>query len=319
MLSNGILLYAQTAPSILGLTPNSGTGSIQTFTTTISDPNGTLSDVLFFVANGWNWPACYPYYQASTNLLYLSNDAGNGWIGGFAPLSGGSVSTSECTLSGAGSSVSRVGNTVTLNLALTFQTTFAGTWGIKITAWDSNGQNSGWNIWGSWTVPPVAITSLTPTSGTGLSQTFTTTISDPSGALSDVLFFVANGWNWPACYPYYQASTNLLYLSNDAGNGWIGGFAPLSGGSVSTSECTLSGAGSSVSRVGSTVTLKLALTFQTAFAGTWGIKITAWDSNGQNSGWTNMGSWTVPSAPVLSLKKEYIRLGGRVIAVQLTQ
>ena len=175
----------------------------QTFTTKISDPNGAtnLSDLLFFVSNNWTGPYCFADYDGLANLLYLWNDAGTARTGGFAPGSTGSVSTSRCTLSGAGSSVSKVGNTVTLNLALTFQPVFTGTWNINISAWDVSGQNSGYQLKGSWTVPsssqPPTISSLMPNSGTGLSQTFTMTVSEPDGAtaIAGVYFYVGNGWD----------------------------------------------------------------------------------------------------------------------------
>jgi hypothetical protein len=90
---------------------------------------------------------------------------------------------------------------VTLNLALTFQPVFTGTWNINISAWDVSGQNSGYQLKGSWTVPsssqPPTISSLMPNSGTGLSQTFTMTVSEPDGAtaIAGVYFYVGNGWD----------------------------------------------------------------------------------------------------------------------------
>ena len=154
ILTNGGLLYAQSPPSIISLSPNSGTGPTQTFTTTISDPNGAtnLSDVIFYIGNGWAAPYCYAYYQGQNNLLYLRNDADNAWLGGFAIGGSGSASNSLCSLSGPGSSVSKVGNTVTLNLAFTFQSAFSGPRNISITAYDVNGSGSGYQLMGSWTV-----------------------------------------------------------------------------------------------------------------------------------------------------------------------
>src|ERR1039458_10466882 len=70
------------------------------------------------------------------------------------PLSGltpgsGSQQNSQCTLNGAGSSVSASGNTLTLNLALTFLTAFAGAKNIYMQAVNPNG-TAAWQLEGSW-------------------------------------------------------------------------------------------------------------------------------------------------------------------------
>jgi hypothetical protein len=307
--AHGNRLYAASPPSIGGLTPNSGTGWSQIFTTTISEADGaaTVAGVYFLVSNGWSAPYCEATYDSQNNLLYLNNSADNGTVGGFAPGSSGVVSNGICTLSGIGSSVFKVNNTLTLNVGLTFEpSTFAGAWAINIYAYNTALQSSGWQSMGPWTVPsttaPISITSLWPTSGTGTSQTFTTTISEPNGAtnVGGVYFDVGNGWSAPYCEPTYDSQNNLLYLNNSADNGTIGGFAPGSSGSVSNDICTLNGSGSSVSKVGNTLTLQLSLVFQPySFAGDRSIKIYAYNTALQSSGWQNMGFWTVPGTLAL--------------------
>jgi hypothetical protein len=90
-------------------------------------------------------------------------------------------------------------------------------------------------------------------------------------------------------------------------------------GSIQNSQCTVNGPGASWFGTANNLTLKLDITFSSSFAGTQTIWMLAEDS-GSSTNWVNMGTWTVPvGGGVLTLKKEYIRLGNRVIAVELSQ
>jgi hypothetical protein len=67
-----------------------------------------------------------------------------------------------------------------------------------------------------------------------------------------------------------------------------------SAGTLSNSQCSVNVGGSSVSASGTTLTLNLAISFQAAFAGAKGIFMEV-QSATQDSGWSNLGSWTVTS------------------------
>jgi Bacterial Ig-like domain (group 3)/FG-GAP-like repeat/Beta-propeller repeat/Divergent InlB B-repeat domain len=141
-------------PAIVSLSPNSGTGTSVTFKAIYSDPNGAadLSTLLLQVnASQSSANACYVYYQPQGNYLYLANNTG-GWITpGLTPGVGGTVSNSQCTLNAESSSVSFVGNQLTLNLSLSFSGTFAGAKNLYLYAAGFSGQNSGWVKAGGWT------------------------------------------------------------------------------------------------------------------------------------------------------------------------
>lgn len=148
------------------------------------------------------------------------------------------------------------------------------------------------------TQPPSA--SVSPASGSGASQTFSLTATDPSGA-SNVRWLqflvkdtLASQW---ACYLHYDVSSNELYLRDDVDPSWAGSKQLGTAGTIANSQCTVDTGASSLSAPGGTsLTLNLAITFKAAFAGdktTYALV----DSGNWNSGWEALGSWTVPVPP----------------------
>jgi YVTN family beta-propeller protein len=286
------------APTIVSLSPSSGSGATQAFTAVYSDPNGTADlvsvRILFNTAisavNG-----CYVYYDPASNLMYLENNGGSGLTAGIAPGSSSTVSNSQCTLAGTGSSYSTSGNDATLVAALTFSGTFTGAKNVYLLAVGET-LNSGWVQKGTWTpiAGPPTVVSLAPSSGSGTMQAFTAVYSDPAGTadlvsvriLFNTAISAANG-----CYVYYYPGTNLLYLENNAGSGLTAGIAPGSSSTVSNSQCTLAGTGSSYTPSGNDATLVVALTFSGTFTGSKNVYLMAVGER-LNSGWVLKGTWT---------------------------
>jgi len=138
---------------VVSITPNSGSGAAQTFSAVYSDPNGAadLGTVYVLFNTGVSAAhACYVSYHPSMNLLYLENDGGTGLSAGIALGSAGSVSNSQCTLSGAGSSYSVSGHTATLNVALSFTTTLPTNMYLYASEANTTASNSGWVKAGTW-------------------------------------------------------------------------------------------------------------------------------------------------------------------------
>jgi hypothetical protein len=400
---NLVPVVAGGTPSVVSVTPSSGTGSSQTFAMTYSDSAGVsdltlIKSIINTSASGAN--ACYVIYYPSSNRMFLYNDAGNSPLTpGITPGDANTVSNSQCTLSGSGSSASPAGNTLTLSAALSFTSKFAGQKGVYLYAQGSNG-NTGfvgkgtWNpgtgflspsslnfgtqtdgvasaaqtvtltnsgssalsisgiafsganatdfsqtntcgssvgVGGTCTISVVfnptavgsrnatltvtdssgsqtaalagtgttanvpTVVSVSPNAGTGSTQTFVMAFSDPMGT-SDLTFIKsivntsASGAN--ACYVIYYPSTNRMFLYNDAGSAALSpGITPGIAGTVSNSQCTLSGVGSSVNTSGNNLTLSTALTFASGFTGQKSIYLYAAGSNG-NSGFVGKGTWT---------------------------
>ena len=170
-------------------------------------------------------------------------------------------------------------------------------------ALDNGGLSSNWQIIGTWTVPtpnlPPTVVSVTPSSGTGSSQTFSFVFSDPNGFtdLSTNYLGFNSSLTWPGgCYSYFDRGANTLWLLNDAANAWQGPITPGAASTLQNNQCTLNGAASSVSGSGNNLTVSLVLTFKPAFAGAKNTYMCALDNGGLSSNWQNMGTWTVPNS-----------------------
>ena len=129
-----------------------------------------------------------------------------------------------------------------------------------------------------------------PAAGSGMTQTFTFTFTDPRGYqdLNVVNVLINNfldGRN--ACYLAYSQPLNTLYLVGDAGGALLPG--------LSNSQCSV-GAGWSATGSGNTLTLTVSLTFTASFAGNKVTYLAARDQPGGNSGWQALGTWGVPGA-----------------------
>ncbi len=291
-------------PTVVSVTPNSGSGSAQTFAFAFSDSNGAADisslqiDINAALAVSG---ACYFYYSRSANAIYLANDAG-AWQGALTIGVAGTTQNSQCSLDVGASSVITSGANLTLNLALSFKAGFAGAKNIFVLVQNAT-QNSGWVQRGTWTAtvgssttstsPPVPV-SVTPSSGSGSAQTFAFAFSDPNGAADisslqiDINAALAVSG---ACYFYYSRSANAIYLANDAG-AWQGALTIGVAGTTQNSQCSLDVGASSVITSGANLTLNLALSFKAGFAGAKNIFMLVQNAT-QNSGWVQRGTWTV--------------------------
>jgi len=148
-------LNIRTAPgtaSPVSVTPSAGRGSTQIFTATYEDPNGgsqiaeaTLSimsnNVLPGSRSKWSANECLVRYDIVSNTIWLVPNMGGTW--GYHPITAGSSSTlsnSQCTVMASGSSAQISGNTVTVNLEVTFPAEFAGTKQLYMGSEDVHGR-----------------------------------------------------------------------------------------------------------------------------------------------------------------------------------
>jgi hypothetical protein len=284
-------------PTDVSVSPNSGSGLTQTFTAVYSDSSGAsqLTTIRFLMNTSINAAnGCYVQYTPSTNSMTLENNAGNGSAGTLTPGSG-LVSNGQCTLTGSGTTVNISGSTMTVTYALSFSTSFTGTQNVYLLDGTANA-SSGWVQEGTWTpvgTGPPTVVSVSPSSGSGATQTFTAVYSDPRGyaALTTVRFLMytsisaANG-----CYVQYIPSTNSMTLENNAGNGSAGTLTPGSG-SILNNQCTLSGSGTTVTNSGNTMTITYALSFTGTFTGSKNVYLLDGDNTG-SSNWVQEGTWT---------------------------
>jgi len=303
---------ADQLPAPTGVTPASGSTAAGSFVFTFTDPRGwqDLNVVDILVNNVLDGrSACYIAFVPSTGAVYLVDDAGDsgGPYTGFTLPGSGTATNSQCTLTGSGSSFNGTGNNLTLTLAISFKTAFNGNRVIYAAARDNEGNNSGWQAVGTWNVPggtaPTgpSVVSTSPASGGGSNKTFTFTFTDTKGAsdISVVNVLINRAIDGRvACYVAFVPSgpaAGTLYLvedDGDAGGPFAGGMLLPGTNTVQNSQCSISGAGSSVATNGNNLTLTLAITFSQGFRGNQ-IVFTAARSATQNSGWQAMGTWTV--------------------------
>ena len=303
-------------PMPVSVAPNAASGSTQTFTFTFSDPNGyadlNVLDVLvstYLDGTGACYFALAPS-GATSGYLYLVDDAGDGGYVSGTPMllpSSATLQNSQCAISGAGSSISANGNSLTLTLAITFKPGFAGN-KVFYTAARSKTQNSGWQALGIWNVPGPApegpaVGGVSPSRSTTMGQTYAFTFTDTNGYTDlGVLDVLINGFldGISACYFAYvptSATDGYLYLVDDAGDGGYVAGSPLllsSGGAIQNSQCTLNTLGASASASGNSLTLNLPISFSPSFAGHQVFNLAARGKSTGNSGWQPVGSLTVP-------------------------
>jgi hypothetical protein len=291
--------------------PNFGTGSGSNFTFNFTDSSGwqNLQVVDILINNALDGRhACYIAFVPGTNSVYLVDDAGDagGPYQGMVLPASGSISNSQCTISGAGSLATGSGNNLTLLLNITFKSAFSGNKIFYLSAQDStSGTNSGWQALGTWGVPGAvvtgpSVTSMSPAYTNSLGPTtYSFTYADTNG-ISDlaVLNILVNSAidGRHACYLAFVPPTGQLFLVDDAGDAagpFAGGATFPNPAAITNSQCTAGGAGSAVSINGNSLTLTLPITLTQSFAGNQLFFLAA-RSNSVSSNWQPMGSVAVP-------------------------
>jgi hypothetical protein len=295
-------------PQGQSIEPATGTGVTHAFSFTYHDPNGyqTVAHLYGAFQSTDGSSNCTFLFRPSTGQLWLLSDDGLAWLGAIGFATSGVVQNSRCSINGTGSSFAGSGNTATVTVAVTFAAAFFGPKQTRMMVQDTGSLSSNWQNLGAWTAGtpvnyPPQVASVTPNSGTGLSQTFQVAISDQNGYadLRNVAVVINQTLSGTgACYFEIHPNANRIYLATDQVTGWntmvLGG-----SGDVQNSQCSLAAAGSSVSLSGTTATVSVKVTFKPAFAGARSVYVLAFDSGGLNSNWITAGTWTVGQpAPV---------------------
>jgi hypothetical protein len=135
--------------------------------------------------------------------------------------------------------------------------------------------------------------SVTPSSGSGLAQTFSFTSSAPNGLANANVLINASASGQYACWFNYNPSTKLLSLASDDTSSWA--YSSIgSGATLQNSQCSLLVSGASVVTSGSNTTLIVPVTFKTVFRGSKGIYLRVQDLAGTMTGFVLKGTWSVP-------------------------
>lgn len=305
------------APSIgvsaVAATPDSGSGSTQTFSLAYASTAGA-SDL----STTWVWfnatfsnnsaGSCLLYYDRYASRLYLLNDAGDAWMPGSVSAAG-TLQNSQCSVALGSSAVSSSGTTLTLSLAMTFKNAYAGHKNVYLYANNAAGTASGWHDRGDWIAsgtgtPPPAETAVvsavraSPDQGLGSSQVFALQYADSFGATD-----LSKSWVWftpifssdssGSCLIYHQRATGQVFLLNDAGTAFLSG-ALGTGQVLGNSQCSISLYGSWAAASGNTLTVNLLVSFSSSYSGRQNIYMYAENDARANSSWQYRGYWNVP-------------------------
>ena len=295
--------------------PAGGSGSSQTFTFTLTDPNGwqnmTVVDILvnrYLNAVHACYIAIVPSSSNSGTAL-LVDDAGDAG-GPFAAVSlpgSGTAQNSQCVVSGTGSSISGSGDTLQFTLNMSFPTSFSG----------------------ARTMYALRKTGLATPDGkrrdvvrTGSCRLYRTRGQRNESATkqyhvwSDVYIHfyrherMAGPWRSRRSGEYCaeRGPCMLLRVCRERTDQrrvipcrrrrrrrWSFLTLALPGsGTAQNSQCSISGAGGYASAIGTTLNLTVPVTFSETFGGNRLVYMAAGNKSGGNTGWITGGSVNVP-------------------------
>ena len=172
--------------------------------------------------------SCFLYYNVGANQIELLQDSGTTWLAA-TPGAATMLQNSQCSLNVAGTSTARNGNTLTLNVAMTFLPAYAGARNIYMYATDISGATSGWQQEGAWNVPAGAgvrrrspFHPILARQPARLSHSSIQTRPELRTLQSVWMYFSAaltSANN--SCFLYYSVGTNQIELLQDNGTAWL--------------------------------------------------------------------------------------------------
>jgi len=283
------------------VTPNAGSGAAQVFSAQFSDALGATDLALVYLKFDTAAPGgtntCMVRYDRAAATASLRDDAGV-WQSPQPFALGGTQQNSQCAINFSGSSASVSGQTLTLNVAMSFKVAYAGAKNIYAYASTNAGAITDWQQAGTWTIPSSMLSAdaVTPNSGSGSSASFAAQFSDQKGVF-DFGFVYLRFATGPSgatnvCMVRYDPGSGTMSLRDDAGN-WLAAQTFAQGGTQQNSQCSIAFSTSSASSAGTTLTLTVNVTFKAAYAGAKNIYSYASSLDGSFTDWQLRGTWTV--------------------------
>src|SRR5277367_3259074 len=232
-------------------------------TQTVADGNNTPYTVTVTPCNGFSGVVSFGVSGLPTGVA-----------GSFNPTTGTGSGTSTLTITASGSGV--VGSSTALVTGTSGALSHTASTGLTVTP-----------------ASPSSV-SVTPGSGTGLTQTFAFVYTDPLGAadiLTTQIVINATLTATSSCYLYYFRASNTIYVASDTA-AWQGPLTLGSAGTLQSSQCTLNASGSSASASGNNLTVNLEITFAAADVGAKNVYMEVKNAT-LDTGWVQKGTWTV--------------------------
>ncbi|HXE64007.1 MAG TPA: hypothetical protein VN519_10735, partial [Bryobacteraceae bacterium] len=288
------------------VSPRNGSGGSQVFTFTFTDSNGSQDLINRFPhvifggsstgsGNGGSycWLGIY-----STGFILAPDNLSMAWKGAVFGSSD-VVQNSQCTVSGAGSSIAESGNTVTVNLAITFLPAYAG---VKTIESDVNA--NGYTSIGTFNVTPTApdfTISVAPSSQNiqaGQNATYTVTATPVNGFNQDITLSQTTFNSGGGDVTGVSGTLSPAVISGGSGTSTLTVTSPASTG-TSTWQSRVTGTSPSITHVSNIVqtgvtgappppppTLTAAVSPQNGSGGSQVFTFTFTDSNGSQDFFT---------------------------------
>jgi hypothetical protein len=287
-------------PVAVSVVPDSGAGTGQRFSFTMSDPGGSANLIamamLFNSSVNLN-NACSMVWDSVKGTISLEYNIQANGATPVVPGTNETASNAQCTLFAANSTVAIGPTSVVVTVDLQFDAAFAGAKNIYLYAAEAT-TNSGWVQVGTWTVTsgsPIA-NSVAPSSGAGHFPEFVFTATDSADEANignaGMLFTVGSPANIAnACYAVINRTTNTVGLYDNTGT-VLSTKAIGASGPLENSQCAIGYSSVTSSASGTSVLFTLQIEFVTGpFSG---AKSVYFEVNEPTSttGWVSVGTWT---------------------------
>jgi Bacterial Ig-like domain (group 3)/FG-GAP-like repeat/Domain of unknown function DUF11/FG-GAP repeat len=299
------LAAAPAPPSAIGIgAENASPAYYGAFDAYFSDPLGAsdLSNLAIWFTGSTASAAnsCQISYDPVAQVFGLLDDAGQTVL--HAAAGTALIRNSQCVVDLPNSSVSLNVINPILRVSVRFLTGFAGVKGVYSRATAIRGVDSGWQLGLTWTVgsPGGVSVTVTPSSASGLSQTFTVQATDAAGAadIESVWIWLSNSpgpWPEGSCFLEYYPTNYTFRLDGGTSVGVQSNLV------YHNNECILDASRLSAVASGNTLTLTIPITFKAAFHGTWNIYTASSTRSSSIVYQGPQGTFTVPTLPTPGL------------------
>ena len=270
--------------------PPSASGLRQTFTLTVTDPQGgqDVKEARILAAPALSTAqACLVRFSTSPSQIHLANDAGTSWTSA-TPGSGTALQNSQCRVHAAASGLSSGTSAALFWADIEFLPSWAGTrrlWGAAI---DLSNLEAPWTELGTFEASsssnqaPVIESASAPGTGGGH---FQIVASDPNGGtgIRSLHLLIGDTTASSGCLIHFDAALNRVSLHPGQDGGTWPSITPGQTGVAENPRCRLRAEGSAHSVTGNRATFQLQIEFKVGFNGQKPLKGHVLDATGATS------------------------------------
>ncbi len=301
----------QLGPSLLSVSPDTGSGPVARLQFTYFDPNGPddLKTVGFNVTSGTGLArGCAVEYDVAARTVRLADDSGGNWPAPEPVESAWRLKNSQCAIQfmSAGRGWGPEGENLSISAGLQFLAAAAERRDILLSASDREGHIVDYVKRGVWSVEPnvaPAPAGVSPNTGGGMRQVFSVKVKDANGAADISLVEVRFKRDDTVVCGVYIYPTNRR-VGLDTGSGPV--YASFGSSSPLAAErCTVDTPSVAAYSTGDELTVRLPLLFADATGGRVTVTVSAGDLSNALSQEQQVGEWIIgpplAAEPVMNL------------------